>query len=258
MELNEKVALVTGAARGIGRTIALRFAAEGAAVALTDINAKGLENVAAEARNQGATVYHQATDITGADQVTGLVDAVASTLGPVDILVNDAAICKIRPFLDTTEELWDATMAVNLKGMFLCCRAVIPGMLEKGGGRIINLSSQSGRRGSTWHAAYCASKFGVVGLTQSLAVEFGPRHITVNAICPGVVPTPAWEEMAPDHARREGINPDEWQANLVDKIPLGRLGTPEDIAELAVFLASSRAAYITGQAINVSGGSVLV
>ncbi|GAG90334.1 unnamed protein product, partial [marine sediment metagenome] len=182
---------------------------------------------------------------------------VVKKLGVIDILVNNAAISRIIPFLDTSEKLWDRIMEVNLKGAFLCCKAVIPGMIKKGGGKIINMSSQSGKRGSAWHAAYCVSKFGIIGLTQSLALELAPYKINVNAVCPGVVFTPLWEEQASNHARRRGIDEKQVKEDLIKKIPLGRLGTPEEVANLVLFLASSRSDYMTGQAINLSGGSIL-
>jgi len=258
MELNGKVTLVTGSARGIGKAIALKFAQEGAKVALNDINQENLKEAAKEIQkvSRGKVVYKRA-DVSKNKEVEELTQYVVERLGVIEILVNNAAISRIIPFLDTSEELWDRTMEVNLKGAFLCCKAVIPGMIEKGGGKIINISSQSGKRGSKWHAAYCTSKFGIIGFTQSLALELASYKINVNAVCPGVVFTPLWEEHAANHARRRGIEEKEVKEDLVKNIPLGRLGTPEDVANLVLFLASSCSDYITGQAINLSGGSVL-
>lgn len=257
MELKNRVALITGAARGIGRAIALRFVREGAAVAITDISGETLKEVAEEIKEKGAEVFFRETDVTISEQVNDLVGSVEEKLGGIDILINNAAVSKILPFLQTTEEIWDKILRVNLKGTFLCCRAVIPGMIKKGGGKIINMSSQSGKRGSIWHAAYCASKFAVIGLSQSLALEFAPHKINVNALCPGVVDTPLWKEAAADYARKRGIEKSQWRKDLTQGIPLGRLGSTEDVADLAVFLASHHSDYITGQAINLSGGSVL-
>ena len=258
MELKGKIALITGAARGIGKSIALRFAQEGARIALNDINEESLKETAREIEKIGRErVIHKSADISKGKQVKALTQYVRQKLGVIDILVNNAAISRIVPFLDTSEKLWDRTMEVNLKGAFLCCQAVIPGMIKKGKGKIINMSSQSGKRGSKWHAAYCVSKFGIIGLTQSLALELAPYRINVNAVCPGVVFTSLWQEHALDHARREGIEEKEVKENLLKNIPLARLGTPQDIANLVLFLASSRSDYMTGQAINLSGGSVL-
>lgn len=258
MELNDKTALITGAARGIGKTIALRFAQEGAKIALNDINKESLEDTAREIKKVSRErVIYKRADISKSKEVKELAQYVTEELGVIDILINNAAISQIVSFLDTSEKLWDRTMEVNLKGAFLCCQAVIPGMIKKGKGKIINMSSQSGKRGSKWHTAYCVSKFGIIGLTQSLALELAPYRINVNAVCPGVVFTSLWEEQAADHARREGIEEKEVKENLLKNIPLARLGTPEDVANLVLFLASSRSDYITGQAINLSGGSVL-
>lgn len=258
MELNGKTALITGAARGIGKTIALRFAQQGAKIALNDINKESLEDTAREIKKVSRErVIYKRADISKSKEVEELAQYVTEELGVIDILINNAAISQIVSFLDTSEKLWDRTMEVNLKGAFLCCQAVIPGMIKKRKGKIINMSSQSGKRGSKWHAAYCVSKFGIIGLTQSLALELAPYRINVNAVCPGVVFTSLWEEHAADHARREGIEEKEVKENLLKNIPLARLGTPEDVANLVLFLASSRSDYITGQAINLSGGSVL-
>lgn len=258
MELNGKTALITGAARGIGKAIALRFAQEGAKIALNDINKEILEDTAREIKKVSRErVIYKRADISKSKEVEELTQYVTEELGVIDILINNAAISRIVPFLDTSEKLWDRTMEVNLKGAFLCCQAVIPGMIKKRKGKIINMSSQSGKRGSKWHAAYCVSKFGIIGLTQSLALELAPYRINVNAVCPGVVFTSLWEEQAADQARREGIEEKEVKKDLLKNIPLARLGTPEDVANLVLFLASSRSDYITGQAINLSGGSVL-
>lgn len=257
MELSGKTALITGAARGIGKTIALRFAQEGARVVLNDIDEESLEDTAREIETVSRErVIYKKADISKSKEVKELSRYVTEELGVIDILINNAAISRIVPFLDTSEKLWDRIMEVNLKGAFLCCQAVIPGMTKKGKGKIINMSSQSGKRGSKWHAAYCVSKFGIIGLTQSLALEIAPYRINVNAVCPGVVFTSLWEEQAADHARREGMEEKEVKKNLLKNIPLARLGTPEDVANLVLFLASSRSDYITGQAINLSGGSV--
>jgi len=257
IHLKNKIALITGAGRGIGKAIALKFAKAGAAVVINDINTENMKQVVEEIKQNGGKVIYKKADVSDSKEVKELVDFANQKLGTIDILVNNAAISKVVSFLDTTEEEWDRVIEVNLKGAFLCSKAVLPGMIKKREGKIINISSQSGRRGSPWHAAYSASKFGIIGLTQSLAVEFAPYNIKVNAICPGVVFTPLWEEMIDDYAQKLGIKKEKVKDYLISKIPLGRLGTTEDVANLALFLASSYSDYITGQAINVSGGSVL-
>lgn len=257
IDLSGKVALITGAARGIGKEIALRFSQAGAKVALNDIRVEELKKALEEIKDQGGEGIYIKADISKSDEVREMVKEVVDKLGVVDILVNNAAVTKIVSFLDTTEELWDRTLEINLKGAFLCTREVIPGMIKKGGGKIINMSSQSGQRGSPWHIAYSVSKFGIIGFTQCLAVEFGSYNIKVNALSPGVVWTPVWEETIEDYARRLGVSVEEAKERLIKKIPLGRLGTPKDIADAALFLASPLSDYITGQTISLSGGSVL-
>lgn len=257
IDLTGKIALITGAGRGIGKAIALRFAQAGAKIALNDINLDNLEKAMQEIKQLGGEGIYIKADVSKRQEVKNMVEYIERELGVVDILVNNAAITKIVPFLETTEELWNRTLDINLKGAFLCAKAVIPGMIKKRGGKIINMSSQSGQRGSPWHIAYSVSKFGIIGLTQCLAVEFGRYNIKVNAICPGVVWTPAWEETVEDYAERLGVTVEEAKKHLVSKIPLGRLGKVEDIADAALFLASSLSDYITGQAISLSGGSVL-
>ncbi len=184
-------------------------------------------------------------------------DAIEDTLGELAIWVNNAGISRIVPFLDCSEEIWDQTLAVNLKGAFIGCQAAIRRMLPRGRGAVINMSSQSGKTGNSQYAAYCASKFGVIGLTQSLAVEFARTGIRINAICPGVVFTPLWDGMVDDYARKRDMRPEEVKPYLESKIPMGRLCTPEDVGKAVVFLASDDAGYITGQSINLAGGSVM-
>ncbi len=254
MRLKDKVAIITGGGRGIGRGIALRFAQEGAAVALADREAAASRQTAEEVRALGGKVLALAVDVGRQAQVRRMVDETASHFGGVDILVNNAGISKVIPFLEMTEEDWDLIMAINLKGAFLCCQAVLPIMVRRGKGKIINMSSQSGKTGNSWYAAYCASKFGLIGLTQSLAAEFAPHGIAVNAICPGVVFTPLWEEQLPDYARKKNLPPGEVKSYLEKRIPMGRLGRVEDVANLALFLASDESEYMTGQALNITGG----
>jgi len=257
IDLTGKIALITGAGRGIGKAIALKFAQAGAKVALNDIHVDELKQALCEIKDMSGEGIYVKADVSKSKEVKEMVDYVIDKMGMVDILVNNAAVTKIVPFLDTTEELWDRTLEINLKGAFLCAREVIPGMIKKGGGKIINMSSQSGQRGSPWHIAYSVSKFGIIGLTQCLAVEFGPYNIKVNALCPGVVWTSAWEETVEDYAKKLGVSVEKAKEHLISKIPLGRLGKVEDIADAALFLASPLSDYITGQAISLSGGSVL-
>ena len=277
-QLAGKVAMVTGSGgeRGFGRAIARRLAAEGADLVLTDIAPSGtrvvpgkpatgwggLEAVAAEVRQAGRRAVAALADVRSAGQFQAAVAAALESLGQIDILVNNAAAppgADRVPVVDLPEEAWDAVLETNLKGTYLCARAVAAAMLRaRSGGRIINISSNCGKLGYPKLAAYCASKFGVIGFTQALALELAPAGITVNAICPGPADTDRLDYLGRrpdgsfDAALRAGGLGERAAA-----IPLGRVAVPEDVAELAAFLASDAAGYITGQAINVAGGSIM-
>jgi NAD(P)-dependent dehydrogenase (short-subunit alcohol dehydrogenase family) len=255
--LSGKTALVTGAGGGIGAEICRSFAGEGASVAVTDIDIGAANTVAAGITGAGGRAAAIAFDVTDAGATGEAADRTEIELGPIDIWVNNAGVSSVVPFLDCTDELWNDTLRINLTGTFIGCREAIGRMLPRKRGVILNMSSQSGKRGSSHYAAYCASKFGIIGLTQSLAVEFASSGIRVNALCPGVVMTPLWEAMKADYAAKRGIKPEEVIPYLEKRIPMGRLCTPADIAAAAVFLASDESAYITGEAINISGGQVM-
>jgi NAD(P)-dependent dehydrogenase (short-subunit alcohol dehydrogenase family) len=276
--LDGKAAMVTGCGgqRGFGRAIARRLAAAGADLVLTDVEPAGvravpgnaasewggLEAVAAEIRQQGRRALTALADVRSAVQITGVVSRAVETFGRVDILVNNAgapAWADRAPVVELTEEAWDTVLGINLTGAFLCARAVARTMLErKVRGRIINMSSQWGKRGGARRAAYCASKFGVIGLTQSLALELAPAGITVNAVCPGAADTERLDHLG---RRPDGTFDAELRAERIrqnaSQIPLGRIATPDDVAEVVAFLASDAAQYLTGQAINVAGGAVM-
>ena len=250
-----KIALVTGAGRGIGKAIAVRFAREGSDMVVNDIDIEHARVVADEISSLGCRALAVKADVSRSTEVEEMREDVEKAYGPrLDILVNNAGIAKILPFTETTEEIWDRIIGVNLKGAFLCCKAFVPWMMEQGHGKIINMSSKSGKVGNSWFAAYCASKFAVIGLTQSLALDLAPHGIHVNAVCPGIVFTPAWDELEKEYARKRGLAVEQAREYLVGKIPLGRPQTPEDVASTAAFLASDESSYMTGQAINVTGG----
>lgn len=252
--LKHKVALVTGGASGIGEAICLRFAEEGAQVAVADLNADAADMVVKKILEAEGEALGIEVNVCHQEEVQQMVGKVLKRFGRIDILVNSAGVSRILPFLETTEEIWDETLAVNLKGTFLCCQAVIPHLLRQGRGKIINLSSQSGKRGTSWYAAYCASKAAVIGLTQSLAMEFAPHRINVNAICPGIVFTSMWDKQLAQYGRKRGLTPEQAKEYLISRIPLGRPAEPKEVANLALFLASDESDYITGQALNITGG----
>jgi sorbitol-6-phosphate 2-dehydrogenase len=257
MRLNNKVAVITGGGSGIGATICRVFAEEGAAVAVTDIRLQAAEKIAAEIARSGGRAGTWAFDVSDRPAVEQAADQTEKQLGPIDIWVNNAGISYIVPFLECSEELWDQTLRINLKGAFIGCQTAIRRMLPRRRGVVLNMSSQSGKVGNSHYTAYCASKFGIIGLTQSLAVEFAGDGIRINALCPGIVMTPLWDQMLGDYARKRDLKPEEVRPYLERRIPMGRLCTPEDVARAAVFLASDDSSYLTGQAINVSGGMVM-
>lgn len=247
--LDGKVALVTGGASGIGAGIARVLAAAGTRVAVGDLDGDAAAAVAADLPEPGLGVR---LDVTNRDSAGEAVTSIERALGAIEVLVNNAGVSSVTPFLDIDDQDWDRLMAVNLRGVLVVTQRVLAPMLERRSGRIINISSMAGKEGLPNLAHYCATKFGVIGLTQSLAKEVAAFHVTVNAVCPGVVRTPLWDD--PDHGilrRLDGEN--GWHA-FVSGIPLGRPQTAEDIGHACAYLASDAAANITGEALNVSGG----
>lgn len=235
MKLKETTAIVTGAGRGIGRSIALTFAREGADLAIASRTLSELETLAEEIREMGRRVLVQAADVSQKDDVRRLVDHTLAEFGRVDVLVNNAGtIIMPGDILGTTVEAWDSMMAINARSVFLCSKAVLPGMIEQGSGKIINISSVAGLRGLPNREAYCASKYAVTGFTASLALDMKPHGIAVNAICPGAVDTPLTD------ISRPGDEKDGWMQ-------------PEDIADVALFLASDDSRAMTGAMVEVSG-----
>jgi len=257
MRLNNKVAVITGGGGGIGAAMGRVFAQEGAAVAVTDVRIDAAQEVAAGIARMNGRARAWIFDVSDRGEVEQAADEIEERLGPIDIWVNNAGVSFILPFLDCGEDLWDETLRINLKGTFVGCQAAIRRMLPRRRGVVLNMSSQSGKVGNSHYAAYCASKFGIIGLTQSLAIEFARDGIRVNALCPGVVMTRLWDQMLDDYGQKRNLKPEEVRPYLEQRIPMGRLCTPEDVARTAVFLASDDSDYLTGQAVNVSGGTVM-
>lgn len=238
-----KVALVTGASRGIGRSIALALAAEGAKIVAVDIDLQTTEAFVAELKASGTEAVAVQGNVTVAADVERMVNVAKETFDRVDILVNNAGITRDALLLRMKDEDWDAVLDVNLKGAFLCTRAVAKLMTKQRSGRIINIASVVGQMGNAGQANYCASKAGLMGLTRSNARELAKRNITVNAVAPGFIATDMTEAL-PEQVRQE----------LAAQIPLARLGSADDIAHTVLFLASEHSGYITGQVIGVNGG----
>jgi len=260
--LNGKVAIITGAGSGIGQAIARRLSLEGAAVVAADIKGSAAEKLAEEIKRLGRRGLAVETDVAVKKDVERMVKQGVENFGQVDILVNNAGAGSLGLIVNQTEEDWERPMQVNLKGTFLCSQAAAKEMIPRKQGRIINISSVSGKSGEEFIGPYCASKFGVIGLTQTLAKELARYSINVNAVCPGYIWTPMWTEMAEwlktSFPALADKSPQEIFENRVKSVtPLRRPQTAEDIANLVAFLVSEEARNITGQAINVDGGAVM-
>ena len=245
MRLQDKVAVITGSAGGIGLATARRFAGEGAAVVIADVKEDALESARTQvlAAAPQAAVLAVALDVTRADSVRAMVDAVMGRFGRIDCLVNNAGITADARLVKMTEEQFDRVIAVNLKGVYRCTQAVADPMIRQGSGAIVNASSVVGLYGNFGQTNYAATKAGVIGFTKTWARELGPKGIRVNAVCPGFVRTPILDTI-----------PQQVIEKMIEKVPLGRLGNPEEIASVYAFLASDDASYLNGAVIEVSGG----
>jgi acetoin reductase-like protein len=256
MQLEGKTAIVTGGARGIGRAICERYAAEGALAVVADRLGADAEATAAAITAAGGNALAFGVDVTDQASIDAMVDAVARDAGSIDILVNGAGIFDMAPLLEITPGSYEQVFAVNVKGLLFTLQAVARQMVAQGrGGKIINFASQAGRRGEALVAVYCASKAAVISLTQSAALALIPHKINVNAIAPGVIDTPMWDHVDALFAKHLNIPIGERKRQVGEAVPHGRMGRPEDIVGAAVFLASSESDYIVGQTLNVDGGN---
>jgi 3-oxoacyl-[acyl-carrier protein] reductase len=247
MNLEGKAALVTGASRGIGREIALELARQGANVAVNFSGSEAKANeVVDEIKALGREAFAVKCDVSNAEQVTEMVKGTIASFGKLDILVNNAGITRDNLLMRMKEEEWDDVININLKGVFLCTKAVTRQMMKQRVGRIINIASIVGVSGNPGQANYVAAKAGVIGLTKTTAKELASRHITVNAIAPGFITTDMTDKL-----------PEEVKTEMLKQIPLARLGEPKDIAKITAFLASDDSSYITGQTLHIDGGMVM-
>ena len=247
MKLKDRVAIVTGGARGIGKAIALAFVGEGAKVALVDVDKEKLEILKNEIEKKKGKVITISRDITKSSEVTVMVDQVRKTFGRVDILVNNAGIIRRGTIETVTEEDWDRVIEVNLKGTFNCCKAVVETMKSQRYGKIVNISSIAGKLGDITSApGYGTSKAGIDALTKTLARQLAPYGVNVNAVSPHAIET----EMSAQWS-------EERRKEIIASIPLGRLGKPDDVAEAVLFLASDSASFITGEILDVNGGALM-
>jgi 2-hydroxycyclohexanecarboxyl-CoA dehydrogenase len=244
--LSGKVAIVTGAAQGIGRAIALRLADEGAKVALADIQLDAAERTSTEVRAAGANAIAVALDVSKLDDAIAAADRVERELGPIEILVNNAGWDVLMPFVETGPELWDKVIAINFRGVLNCCKAVAPQMQLRGAGKIISISSDAARVGSTGEAVYAGCKAAIIGFSKTLARELAANHINVNVVCPGPTETALLKTAM---AGREKV-----LESMARGIPFRRLGQPADLAGAVAFFASSDSDFVTGQVLSVSGG----
>ena len=252
MKLQGKMALVTGAGRGIGRAIALRLAHEGADVTLNDIDEKNATAVAYEIEALGRRAQVVIADVSDDMQTVALVKKHQDTFGKLDILINNAGIVIVKAMFDHTGADWDRILAINLKSIYFCSRAAAPVMIAQRQGKIVNTASMGGIRAQPIYAAYCASKAAVISLTQSLAKELVEHNIQVNAVCPGIIDTEMWVTVDRDGGAVTGDN--AYMQSRLKGVGMKRAGTPDEVAALYAFLASSDADYITGEAFKIHGG----
>jgi 2-hydroxycyclohexanecarboxyl-CoA dehydrogenase len=247
--MTNRVAMVTGGAQGIGRGIATALAGQGFRVAIADLNLATAGQTAKELTEAGGTVIAVETDVTQTASVRTAVQAVEAEFGPVEVVVNNAGWDDFMPFVATTEEFWDKVLEINFKGALRVTHAVVPGMIERGFGRVINIGSDAGRVGSSLEAVYSGAKGGLIAFTKTLAREVATKGVTANAVCPGPTDTPMLRNFASNAGDAEKVI-----GGMTRAVPMKRLGRPEDIGPAVAFLASDEAAFITGQTLSVSGG----
>jgi len=254
MEFTGKTALVTGGAKGIGKAVALALAKRGANIVVADIDMRFAPGIETEAKSAGCDCLVFKTNVSIRKDVHEMIQKIIEKFNRIDILVNSAGIVSESLIIDTEEKDWDAVLEVNLKGVFICCQAVAKEMIKQRSGKIINISSMAGKTGPSREGAYAASKSAVITLTKTLAQELAPYGINVNAVCPGLIETDMFKKVCEGVAALKGISVEELMETFVSRIPLDRIGKPEEVADLILFLASEEANYITGESVNITGG----
>src|SRR5437016_1233175 len=257
MELTGQVAIVTGAGRGIGRATALELARMGADLVVAELDRAGAERTAAEVKGLGRRVSVVPTDVTRRTDIAAMTERTRAEFGRIDILVNNAGVYRAAAPLDVTEEHWDAVMSVNAKAVFFGCQAVLPMMIAQKRGSIVSVASMAGKVGNRNNLPYNASKAAVISITRSLALAHAKDGIRVNCVCPGFVETDMWAVVAREQGALMSLSPEEFTRQRAAQVPLGRMERPEDVANVIGFLASSKAGYMTGQALSVDGGLVM-
>jgi NAD(P)-dependent dehydrogenase (short-subunit alcohol dehydrogenase family) len=255
--LANKTAIITGAASGMGKAMAMGFADEGAHVVIADLNLDGAQAVAADIESAGGSASAKSLNVMNPLEAAELVEAVVTERGSLDILVNNAGIGMIKPVWDTEPDEWDRIFAVNVRGLFFMSKAACEPMRRQRSGKIINMASIAGRRGEALVSAYCASKAAVISITQSVALAMAPYGVNVNAMAPGIVDTPYWKAVDKQFGQITGKEEGQTFREAAADVPLGRTSVPSDIVPLAVFLAGSGSDYITAQTYNVEGGMVM-
>jgi meso-butanediol dehydrogenase/(S,S)-butanediol dehydrogenase/diacetyl reductase len=257
MELEGQVAIVTGAGRGIGRATALELARMGAAIVVAELDKDNAERTAGEVRATGRSALVVLTDVTSRTSLAVMAERTLTEFGRIDVLVNNAGIYRAAATLDVTEEHWDAVLSINARAVFFASQAVLPAMIARKHGNIISLASLAGKIGSRTNLPYNASKAAVISITKSLALAHAADGIRVNCVCPGYVETDMWTAVAREQGALLGMSAEAFTEQRAAQVPLGRMERPEDVANVIGFLASSKADYMTGQAINVTGGIIM-